>query len=199
MLQWCLTLCWLFLEWFGVRHHWNNFLFSKNAPVVSHPLLTVSRMVWGETPLGRFSVFEKCPSGVSPFAFSRMVWGETPLGRLVVFEQCFSGVSPSVDCFSNGLGWDTTGAVICFRKNALVVSRPLFMVSGMVWSTSGGDFLFSKNHRDFGRWKGADYVGFNRFFWNYLGPTWGLPWPTSRLPWACGPTWELEMLIFHWF
>ena len=130
---------------------------------------------------------------------TEVVWGETPLGRLVVFEQCFSGVSPSVDCFSNGLGWDTTGAIICFRTNALVVSRPLFMVSGMVWSTSGSDFLFSKNHGHFGRWKGADYVGFNRCFWNYLGPTWGLPWPTSRLPWACGPTWELEMLIFHWF
>ena len=27
-----------------------------------------------------------------------------------------SGVSLSVDCFSYGLGWDTTGAIFCFRK-----------------------------------------------------------------------------------
>ena len=66
MFQWCLALCWLFLVWFGVSRHWGNFLFSRNALVVSHPLLTVSGIFWGETPLGQFSVLEKCPSGVSP-------------------------------------------------------------------------------------------------------------------------------------
>ena len=35
----------MLLVWFGVRRRWANFLFSKNAPVVSQPMLIVSRMV----------------------------------------------------------------------------------------------------------------------------------------------------------
>lgn len=33
---WVVPLLACGLEWFGVRHHWGNFLFSRNAPVVSH-------------------------------------------------------------------------------------------------------------------------------------------------------------------
>ena len=147
MFQWCLALCWLFLVWFGVRCHWGNFLFSRNALVVSHPLLTVSGIFWGETPLGQFSVLEKCPSGVSPSVYvSRMVWGETPLGQCSVFETCRSGVSPSVDCFSYGLVWDATWAIFCFRKMPQWCRT--FGWLFLVWfgvRRHWGNFLFSKN------------------------------------------------------
>ena len=118
----------MFLVWFGVRRRWGIPLFAKNAPVVSQPMLSVSRMVWGETLLGQFSVCEECPSGVSAsvdcllfglrrrwgdLLFSqnapvvsqpllivyRMVWFETPLGRFAVFTKCPVGVSASLDCF----------------------------------------------------------------------------------------------------
>ena len=53
MSQWCLTLCLLFLEWFELRHHWDDFVFST-----------------------------KCPSGVSPFVYC-FSNGETPVGICV--------------------------------------------------------------------------------------------------------------------
>ena len=58
-------------------------------------------------------MFQWCSHSLT---FSRMAQGETPLGQFSVVEKCSNGVSPSVDCFSYGLGWDTIGAIFCFRK-----------------------------------------------------------------------------------
>ena len=71
-------------------------VFDKCPSGVS-PLI-VSRIVWGgETPLGRLSVFERCPSGSHPLlTVSLIFWKETPLGQFSVFENCPSGVSPLI-------------------------------------------------------------------------------------------------------
>ena len=163
----------MFLVWFGVRRRWGIPLFSKNAPVVSQPMLSVSRMVWGETLLGQFSVCEKCPSCVSAsvdcllfglrrrwgdLLFSqnapvvsqplltvyRMVWFETPLGRFAVFTKCPIGVSASLDCFCyniriqhpcSGIQSTYSERYFSFGLSELYASFATLSASVSVWRT----------------------------------------------------------------
>ena len=102
--------------------------------------------------------------------FSRMAQGETPLGQFSVFETCSSGVSPFVDCVSYGLGWDATGAILCFRK------MPQWCL------TFGWLFLVWYSTYVFNSWVwlhiGTSIVGIpcNEVSWSYRAGKLGLGW-----------------------
>ena len=77
--------------------------------------------------------------------FSRMAQGETPLGQFSVFEKCLSGVSPFVDCFLYGLGWDATGVTFCFRKMPQWCLTLCWFRAWVGVEHHWGKFLFWKN------------------------------------------------------